>query len=184
MPFPFEKCRTVLCDGALAALEQGAGYILGLERAAQGNIPVNGLAFDLAPWHEGIGMSLRVAHPVGEYGDNSADWQHADFVSSDTCPPLAAAASVINAAYYSRGEDSSVCMEMAHLIFLAGAEALLDARIARQLQKLDVNAPLVEDGFSTYCRFYMVFDPDETVKANYCEIVLANRVTARLLAGG
>jgi hypothetical protein len=91
---------------------------------------------------------------------------------------LREAGQLIQELYVSAGEQHY--REMAHLVFLAGAEALLDRRIGEQLRKLGVNAPIVTDGFSHH-RFYMVFDPDESIRANYCEIVVANRITARLL---
>jgi hypothetical protein len=68
---------------------------------------------------------------------------------------------------------------MAHLIFLAGAEALLDPRVAQLLVELGINAPTYRDSFPSPLFEYMVFDFDKTVSANYCEIVLANRVTAK-----
>jgi hypothetical protein len=182
MTFSFDKCKAVLFDGALAAFEQSADYMLSLERSAQGAIPVNGVSYDISPWHGSLGLSLRVAHPLGEYEDNSVDWQHFDFVSDRSCARLREAADFITTAYYSGGEDPLICQEMAHLIFLAGAEALLHRRIAEHLQKLGINAPVVEDRLSTRSEFYMVFDPDATMRANYCVLVLANRVTARLLA--
>ena len=57
--------------------------------------------------------------------------------------------------------------------------ALLDLRVANRLGEIGVNAPVYGDEFLRGGFEYMVFDPDETVRVNYCELVLANRVTAR-----
>ena len=45
--------------------------------------------------------------------------------------------------------------------------------------ELGINAPTYVDSFASRVFEYMVFDFDGTVKANYCELVMANRVTAK-----
>jgi len=112
---------------------------------------------------------------------NSADWEYFDFVSNSSFAGLQPAADFIRQAYVSEGEDSPARHEMAHLVFLAGAEALLDRRVAACLCEIGVNAPAYGDEFLQRPFEYMVFDPDETVRVNYCELVLANRVTSKWL---
>lgn len=108
-------------------------------------------------------------------------WENFDLASNLTFTGLQASAELVKQAYDSVGQEYAV--EMAHLIFLAGAEALLDVRVPECLGKLSVRAPVFTDGFMKGCFEYMVFDEDGTVHANYCELVLANRVATRWLRG-
>jgi hypothetical protein len=70
-----------------------------------------------------------------------------------------------------------------HIIFLAGAEALLDPKVAELLRCFNIDAPTLQDRFISSSFQYIVVDPDQTLKSNYCDLVLANRVTKRLLEG-
>jgi hypothetical protein len=167
--------------GILAALDVKAAEIRGIERTAIGTSPINGLSLDMAPWQGGVGLSMRLVDEMyGEGRRDIAAWKYFDFVSNDNCPGLQPAAEFIKAAYESEGE--AYYREMAHLIFLAAADALLDATVTARLTDLGLNAPVVGSDFGHHHLFeYMVFDPDATIEANYCEIVLANRVTARFI---
>jgi isopentenyldiphosphate isomerase len=64
---------------------------------------------------------------------------------------------------------------------MAGAEALLHPNVARLLNEFGIDAPELTDTFVSSPFEYIVTDSDETVKSNYCDIVLANRVIQRLL---
>src|SRR5262249_34507909 len=175
--------RSILVQGILDALHARAGVIASIKRIPNVDFPISGISLDMAPWHGGIGRALRqVTEFEHERRYNSADWEYFDLVSSTSFPGLQLAAEFINKAYVSEGEDSPARHEMAHLVFLPGAEALLDARIAERLCEMGVNAPVYGDGFLRRGFEYMVFDPDETVRVNYCELVLANRVTSKWLA--
>lgn len=185
MAFDFARCRSVLVQGILDALNSQASVIASITRTPNVEFPISGISLDMAPWHGGIGLALR---QVSEFEHNrrynSADWEHFDLVSNTTFPGLQPAAVFIYDAYVSEGEDSPARHEMAHLVFLAGAEALLDARVANRLCEIGVNAPVYGNEFIRRPFEYMVFDPDETVQVNYCELVLANRVTTKWLAKG
>jgi hypothetical protein len=180
MAFDFFPCRSVLLDGIVDALAFRASSIGAIKRVPNVEFPISGMALDMAPWHGGLGLSLRM---VSEFEDerryNSADWEYFDLVSNSTFPGLQPAADFIQQAYISEGEESPARHAMAHLLFLTGAEALLDARVARRLCEIGVNAPVYGNEFLRRPFEYMVFDPDGTVRVNYCELVLANRVTAR-----
>jgi hypothetical protein len=65
------------------------------------------------------------------------------------------------------------------MIFLAGAEALLDPQVATAFSELGISAPVCGDAFMPRPFEYMVFDFDGTVPGNYCDLVLANRVASR-----
>jgi hypothetical protein len=175
MAFVFSQCRDLILHGILAGiwLRTDAIARIALEKQA------SGVSLDLVPWHSALGLSIRQRTEHGaDIRYCNVDWEYCDLVSNQTCPELQRAADFIHEAYTS--EDSNdVAKEMAHMIFLAGAEALLDAQVAMAFSKLGINAPVCGDNFMPRGIEYMVFDFDGTVRANYCELVLANRVTAR-----
>jgi hypothetical protein len=182
MPIDFVECREVLFRGIMEGLRSQEADIRATERDARGESLVNGISLDLAPWHGGVGLSLRLQSDPrrGDGRYNSADWDYFDFVSGQTCAALRTAGAYIRDIYLSEGQEGP--LGLAHLIFLAGAEALLDERVAEYLRSLDIDAPIVRERFQDHVFEYIVTDPDGTVRANYCEIVVANRWTARLMA--
>ena len=180
MTFNFDEARAVLLKGVLEALKDREAAIRAIERTAGGELPVTSVSLDLSPWHEGgVGISLRVSSdPPDDYSRySSVEWDHFDFASANNCPALATVAEYVRRLYQA-AEDGPDC---AHLIFLAGAEALLDHGVARFFRSLGVDAPTVGDRFVGHWFDYVVTDPDGSVVNNYCDIVLANRVTRRLL---
>jgi hypothetical protein len=185
MAFDFSQCRSVLLQGILDALLARAEVIASIKRIPNIEFPISGVSLDMAPWHGGIGLSLRQAAEFeAERRYDVAAWEYFDLVSESTFAGLRPAAEFIRDAYGSEGEDSPARHEMAHLVFVAGAEALLDPLVAQRLRELGVNAPIFRDEFLRGGFEYLVFDPDGTVRANYCELVLANRVTARWWPAG
>jgi hypothetical protein len=177
MGFNQDECRRLLLEGILGALEAKAADIQAIGRTVHGECPISGVSLDMAPWHCALGLSLRLNSEVGDDRYDIAGWQYFDFVSQQSFPGLQPVADFIGEAYCSEGEFYR--REMAHLIFLAGAEALLDERAATYLIGLGLEAPILGSEFGQRYFEYMVFDPDCTIRANYCELVLANRVTAR-----
>jgi hypothetical protein len=178
MAIDFVECREVLFRGIMEGLRSCETEIRAIERDARGDSLVNGISLDLTPWHGGIGLAFRLQSDPRN--DNSADWDYFEFVSGQTCAALRTAAAYIRDVYRSEGQEGP--LGLAHLIFLAGAEALLDERVAEYLRSLDIDAPVVRERFQDHVFEYIVTDPDGTVRANYCEIVVANRWTARLMA--
>lgn len=180
MAFSISQCRSMLLQGILDALSHCVETIATIPRIPNIAFPISGISLDMAPWQGGIGLSVRQA---SEFEDdrrhNSADWEYFDLVSNTTFGGLQPAAEFIEQAYVSEGADSPARHEMAHLLFLAGAEALLDARVADRLREIGVNARSYQIEFLRGDFEYMVLDPDATVRFNYCELVLANRVKAR-----
>jgi hypothetical protein len=182
MRWEFERCQKLLFEAVTRGLQEAADYIRSIERTGRGDSPVTGLSLDMFPWFSNLTLSLRVfddcAGDRASYRYNAADWKHFDFPRAWETRTFAEAGKLINDFYLA---DGSYSRERAHLIFLAGAEALLDPRVANQLKLLGIDAPTVSDDFLPHFFEYMVVDSDATIAANYCEIVAANRVTARLL---
>jgi hypothetical protein len=140
---------------------------------------VTGISLDLVPWHRALGLSLR---QLSEYKPEerycNVEWAYFDVISHRKCRKLQQAADFVYEAYVSENSNE-LAVEMAHMIFLAGAEALLDAKVAMALTKLGIDAPICGDCFMQRPFEYMVFEFDGYFPGNYCDLVLANRVTAR-----
>src|SRR5262249_9929969 len=144
-------------------------------------LPITGVALDLAPWHAGVGLALRLSSDTTDSlrRYRSVEWKHFNFFSKENCEALIPVGAYIQKAYRSTGKRG--CLDRAHLIFLAGADALLDRKVALFFQRLGVNAPVVKERLGRHSFEYIVIDPDGTIGANYCDLILAMRVTKRLL---
>lgn len=178
----FEACKESMLVAILDSLHEREEYITSIERTALG-LPVTGLAVELAPWHGNFGLSLRLNpdFPQGQFRYESADWPHFNFTEGCRSPSIATVESLI-VKIYERGKEPNIdAREMAHLVFLAGAEALLDPTVSQLLNRFGIDAPELHDSFVSSAFQYIVTDYDATVKSNYCDIVLSNRVTKRLL---
>jgi hypothetical protein len=179
MAFNYANCRSLILQGILEGLRFRADKIATIEKVPNVEFPINGVSLDLVPWHSALGVSLRLYsewEPDIRYCN--VEWTYFDLVSHDTCHALKLAADFVHAAYTSENSNL-LAREMAHLIFLAGAEALLDPRVAHLLAELGINAPTYREEFPSRLFEYLVFDFDGTVRTNYCELVLANRVAAK-----
>lgn len=174
----FDECRKLLYDSTLNALKESSAFFASIERTAREELPVTGISLDLYPWHGALTLSLRLSSDFESRYD-IGDWKHHDFLSAWETKCFDEAGKWLERFYQAGGSDEY--QVRAHLIFLAGAEALLDPNVAKQLQALGVNAPIKSDRIQSHSFEYIVLDSDATVKANYCELVIANRVTHRML---
>ena len=183
LPQQIVTCRKKILEAVLDCLHNRTEYINAIERTARGDIPVTGIALELAPWHGHLGLSLRLTSdfPLGDARFDSASWMHFNFTEGCTAPSNAIAKSAI-IELYDRGNalDSDLC-DMAHLLFWVGAEALLHPSISQLLNEFDIDAPELTDTFVSSHFEYIVIDPDETISSNYCDLVLSNRIIHRLL---
>jgi hypothetical protein len=178
-----EECREAILTAIVDSLQERSDYIASIDRTQRGEIPVSGIALELFPWYGGLGLSLRLTSdfPMGNSRYDSADWTHFDFTNGCKSPSIEAAISTVTR-IYNRGKSAGNDLrDMAHLTFFAGSEALLHPKVFDSLNELGINAPLITDRFVTSAFQYIVTDADETVKSNYCDIVLANRVAQRVL---
>jgi hypothetical protein len=185
--FDFDQCRNLLLEAVIDSLRQRSEFVRSIEHTAIGS-PVNGLALEVYPWHEQIVIALRLETDSKEDRYSPADWAHYAFANSSEhdFPALQKANRYVSEAYKTGGEKSAKqAREIAHLTFLAAAEALLDQSVARELTSFGIEGPLLTDQFRpNLCFEYMVFDVDQSIVGNYCEIILANRITRRLIASG
>jgi hypothetical protein len=179
----YETCREAILAAIIDSLNERADYIASIQRTARGSVPVSGIALELFPWHGGLGLSLRLDSdfPLGQSRYDSADRPHFDFTNDCVSPSIQVAISLVTEIYSRGNEPGKDLRDMAHLAFMAGAEALLDPNVSRLLNEFEIEAPELTDEFVTSPFQYIVTDADQTVKANYCDIVLANRVIKRLI---
>jgi hypothetical protein len=187
MPQPLRaqlhECGRAILTAIADGLRERADYIAAIPRTSNGQVPVTGIALELSPWHGAFALSLRLSSdfPIGKNRYNSADWTHFAFTEGCRSPSIAKVGAIISDFYQQGQEPHTELHEMAHLIFLAGAEVLLDPAACNILREFGVDAPLLEGGFVATHFQYILTDPDETMKSNYCDIVLSNRMTKRLL---
>lgn len=179
----FTACREAIRIAIFDALKECEQYIASIERTARGDSCVSGIALELFPWHGSLGLSLRLTSdfPLGGFRYDSADWIHYNFTNDCKSPSIDAAIALVTQIYHSGKESGDTLCEMAHLTFMAGAEALLAPQVSGLLNQFGIGAPLITDTFISSPFQYIVMDVDQTVKSNYCDIVLANRITRRLL---
>ncbi|MCE9545891.1 MAG: hypothetical protein K8T25_10290 [Planctomycetia bacterium] len=127
-----------------------------------------------------LSFRLNTDHEANsEYRYSIADWKHYALLANEKAFNQAREyASRVYAAASSPGR----ARENAHLIYHAAAEALLNPRVARRLVALDIYAPTYgKPDFPAGTFEYVVVDEDKAFRANYCDIVLAQRLTQRLL---
>ena len=176
----YVQTRNLFRAGVIDALEGAEAHFASMDRTAQGKIPVNAIALDIYPWHGSASLAVRTHSVPDEDRYSIADWPDYDFANQDSSSRLREATNFAFDCYRNK-PDSMELTEAAHLIFLAAAEALLDASVSAKLRELGIDAPNLGDGISGSYFEYLVLDADETCGANYCEIIRANRSTARLM---
>ena len=180
MGFPFDECLEVLRNALTVSLDEHGPTIRELNRAES----FGAATYDILPWDPYLGVGFRLESEPYD-STNSADWKHGRVISAWNSPTIAAAQDYLHRVYrgFRQGADcdGDSLQEAAHLIFLAGAQALLDPRIALQLQGLGVAAPIIGDTMPWHVFKFFVFDDDGAIKANYCDVLCANRAAQRLL---
>ena len=178
MAFPFDECVEILRSSLIEALTVHGETLRDLNRVE----PFLAMTFDILPWDPYLGIGFRIeAESTGVSLTHSADWKHGRLIGDWNSTAIASAQEFIHRAYKTLGDGGDEMQEAAHLIFLAGADALLDERVAVQLQSLGVKAPIRGDTLPWDYFQYLVIDIDCAIKTNYCDIVSANRVTRRIL---
>src|ERR1051325_11255114 len=122
MAFNFAQCRSLILEGVLEGLRQRANEIAAIAAEVKGlhaEFPIDGVSLDLVPWHAALGLSFRLyseRDPAIRYCN--VQWTYFDAIPDGA--GLQRAADFIHTAYTSENSNS-LAVEMAHLIFLAGA---------------------------------------------------------------
>lgn len=187
MTFDYDECRDVLHRALIASLDLASDRIRALAAAERmplkGKVgcPIDGVSYDILPWHRMVALSFRTwadEREEARFRYSPADWQHYEFVGDErTFDP----AREYTYRVYEAAGDALPRHEVMHLIYLAAADALLDGDVAERLRSFGIDAPVVGDRLPKGKFEYIVLDEDRVIKANYCEILVANRVARRLL---
>lgn len=180
MAFNYDECRSFLQQALMTVLQDHRERIRALHESDE----IWALAYELIPWQPLVALSIRVRDETdGDLRYDLAAWKHYEFAGNLDTPVLNEVANYSAAAVndLQADETGANSQEVAHLIYLAAAEALLAPEVAAFLNSLGIGAPTTSDTLQGAYFEFVVLDSDKAVRCNYCEIVRANRVTKRLL---
>ncbi|MEM9541108.1 MAG: hypothetical protein AAGA60_16595 [Cyanobacteria bacterium P01_E01_bin.42] len=179
--FHYDRCAQCIRDGIIHALQLQTQYIQNIQKSKDYQSRIRALSFDVYPWHQYVALSIRLNSDTVE--NNPAEWSHFEFISTVECDsiPLKKAAEYITQQYESAEEQGISAREMAHLLFLASAEALLSSDVIILLQKMGVELEDSDDPLDFQRVKLCVWDVDESISANYCDIIRANRATEQIV---
>ncbi len=113
-----------------------------------------------------------------------ADWEYYSIFDYNNCKSTkftSAAKTVFKLfqEFYKEGDDYDGKQgDINHLIFLAAAEGLLKPAVAKKMQECNIiPAPVLIDAPDGYSFEYLVLDMDKIFNFNYCEHIIANRMS-------
>lgn len=168
-------------EALIRTLRAAAPHFANWPATPRGGPNLSGLSLDLFIQHGYVQISMRLSEERQLGGDIGA-WANQGYLSSLNGPcdeELGPMVELIER-FMASGEGSEE--DLRHLLFVAAAEALLDAEVAAVLRTFGISAPSFGSSLGGAPFYYYVMDPDEALRMNYCDLVRANRVTARVLA--
>jgi len=179
--FDYNTCKELILKGILESINDKKDEILAFPKHPIGTSTIKGMSLDIFPWHNLVQISFcDDADSFKE--EHIAEWKYFNFVSSNEDNyhrSLELAANYISSFWEGSDEEDEddYFIERrlrAHIIFLAGAEAILDKSVSELLLDCGLDqCKYSEHPFDTG-RFFLVCDDDQTLSANYCEIVKSN----------
>lgn len=188
MSYDFDECRNILLECLVEALKANRDAIREITKDQNETGWIDAISYDVLPWHRFACVSFRNQNDYAfdteanhcqqqrkQY--SPADWKHYDFIDDATLEPVRKYTGDL----WARASESDDGQEAQHVIQLAAAHALLDQRVANLLERFGLNAEPRRDQVPWGGFEYLVLDEDRAFKANYCEFVLSDRVTRRLL---
>ncbi|MGC4087786.1 MAG: hypothetical protein QM756_07795 [Polyangiaceae bacterium] len=175
----FLAANTLRLEASLLdVLGRNEAKMRALPRNGRGEVDVAGMSLDIFPWHSSAQLSFRSTDesldPATRY--DVAAWELFNFISSSDGSSTMFDDTVKELGQTYGGAVDQQRSWLAHLCFLAAAEALLGQPVLAMLEQygLDVDSRAFE---------LIVEDSDRGIRCNYCELVRANRLTQRILAG-
>lgn len=197
--FEYEICKSLMLGGLLQALEIKKPELSTFLKHPIGTTTIHRMCLDIHPWHNSIMISF--CHEEDNHKD-IATWRYFHFIGSETeeFPLLKQAANYITTFYdptyfmeddeefeeWEENEDEEIDSNLkAHIIFLAGAEVILNEKVAHILRECGIDtAPIFEHPLQGYrSDFFLVENNNnDQIEANYCDIVRANRATEYLFS--
>ncbi len=155
---------------------------------------INGISFDIIPsaYQTYSAISFRKQSDylsMDPFNEDRAlmyspgDWEHYSLLEYSTCKSekFREASGFIfrlfEDIYEAAGEYDGIQQDINHLLYSVIAEAGLQPSVAQKLNECGLSVPIVTNGFE-YGFEYMVTDMDSPIYFNYCDMVVANRMTA------
>jgi hypothetical protein len=187
--FDYEHCTKLILSGILDALEQSKDKIKEFPKHPVGTSTIKGMSLDIFPWHNLIQISFCSSTDLFEE-KYIAEWKYFNFISNNSdnyCQSLDVASDYVSSFWDVSEEeeltDYYIDLQLkANVIFLAGAEALLDRKVHEKLISFGLDTLKYSEDPLKKDNFFLVFDDDKTIEANYCEIIKSNRATKLLFA--
>ncbi|AWH84707.1 hypothetical protein HYN59_06045 [Flavobacterium album] len=154
---------------------------------------VDGISFDIIPsaYQTYAAISFRQQSDylsMDPYNEDRAlmyspgDWEYYSLLEYRTCrsEKFREAAKYIfrifEEIYEEVGEYDGIQQDINHLLYSSIAEGAMQRSVAAKLQECGVDAPIIEYRFQ-YGFDYMVMDVDSPTLFNYCDLVVADRMT-------
>jgi hypothetical protein len=180
----YQAAAIAMSDELVRALRAARPEFEALPRTTNGDVSISGMSLDLHIQHGYVAVSLRTEKEKWE-DTHIGDWKHAQFLSSlddDPETEMARLAEIINGLYAEIPEDDVYAqVDRRHMLYLVAAEAVLDEKVAEILNDYGIEAPVFGDALGSAPFSFFVYDADGMLTTNYCDIVRAHRVTARIL---
>ncbi len=187
-PEQFDEWQSILLAALTDVLRRAASFVQAIEPSEDGHRPINGIAYELAPWFGYIDVCLRdESDRIPDYprSSDSPGWKYPGILDEigDSAETLKARELIQEVYEQSQGHNAT---RTAHLLFIAAAQALLEPEIVTLLKAAGIDAWVLPDYFDilpSRTRLeighfdFIVEDPDGTVRGNYCDLVLLDRAT-------
>lgn len=179
MDFDYHVFRRLARKSICGALSENMDAIREFDKK-QG---ANAISFDLIPWQAFVSISFRGREDDDEIAHRPGDWSGYELIGEHNADEfLDPVAEYAMRAYDSVQKYPARCQKMAHVIYMAAADALMCPRVGQLLEPFGAHTIRDQVPYQPFAWFeYCVFDEDRVFKANYCEIVCAQRVTRKFL---
>ena len=180
MPHTLDDLIASFRDALIRTLRAAAPHFESWPTTPRGGLNLSGLSLDLFVQHGYVQISLRLREER-ELGGDIGSWANQGFLSSKDGPCDEELTAIVSSIEQFSGNAKGSPEDIRHLLFVAAAEALLAPEVANTLQTYGVNAPKFGASLGGYPFYFYVMDPDEALRVNYCDVIRANRATARVL---
>ena len=178
------ECQEILLRALLSGLTMHKDLVRNLERThrTEFHCGIRAISFDILPWQAYVAVSFCTSSdewPRVRWQPTDDQWTGYELIGCHNAENELAPAQEFVHSIHLTNPDSR---ELYHLIWMAAADALLDARIARILRECNIPAADADQLPSGEFE-YVVVDEDRVFSGNYCEFVIAQRLAQRLIVG-
>lgn len=177
--FDYDKFRRLARKAVCGAIERNIKEVLKFDKKHR----ANAVSFDLIPWQAFVSISFRGGKDADEICHRPGDWTGYELIGEHNADKfLDPVSEYIMHAYDSVCTNPTKCQEVAHVIYMAAADALMCPKVGKLLEPIGAHTIRKQIPYQAFAWFeYCVFDEDRVFKSNYCEIVCAQRAARKLL---